>query len=691
MRWRLLRNVSKVTHYCKRGINMPAQVRVVQTSFSAGEISPEMRGRTDTAKHQNGLKKSINAAISPFGGAIRRNGSLFINNAKYSDKDLILIKFVFSVDQSYMLELGEYYMRFYINGHVIRDRNGHIYEVPTHYKESDLKDIKYTQRQDTMFLVHGDHPVMELKRYGDDNWTLKAAVFDPVPFEETVPTPYAYLKFATTDKEVDKSVTVTSFNDDTCTAKHYGFTNSDIGARISVNSGVLKITNISDAKDGKYCTATGKIVYALSSTITAIPNSWTILHPGWSAEHGYPSATYIHQQRLIFASSKKFPRKIWMSATGNPYNFDTADSSDDDALSVGIDDNHGNKIIHLAQDQVLLALTAGNEFSITGGYENGIKPNNINIRLQSAFGCSHVRPINVDASMLFVQRAGKQLKAVSNGGYYGTDVEWMTLSEISRHLLTSGIKAITYQQDPNSMIYVVCNDGTIAALTYNSEQEIAGWGAFETEGQYLYACCLPDKTKDVVYTAVRRNINGQKTITIEIFDPELNTDCAMSGYDANGSNIWHGFNHLEGHTVSVVADGVVMPNQRVVNGTINLNRDAVSIEVGLNYKTTLELLFQDFPINAGTIVGSRLTLSDVTFRFHNTRGASVYLYGPESGQVITSRKFGKDLLDTAPPELESSVQLSSIGWDINEINITIEQDQPLPFHLLAVSYVVTSG
>lgn len=670
---------------------MPAQFRVVQTSFSAGEISPEMRGRTDTSKHQNGLKKSTNAAISPFGGVVRRNGSRFVNKAKYSDKELILIKFVFSVDQSYMLELGEYYIRFYINEHVIRDHNGNIYEIATPYRESDLKDIKYTQRQDTMFLVHGDHPVMELKRYGDANWTLRTAVFDPMPFEETVPTPYAYLKFITADKEVDKLTSVVCFSNDACTDKFYCFTQADIGARIAVNSGVFTILTIGELNNGKACVAMGKIVYALSSTITAIPNSWTRLHPGWSDELGYPSATYIHQQRLIFASSKKFPRKIWMSATGNPYNFDTADSSDDDALSVGIDDNHGNRIIHLAQDQVLLALTAGNEFSITGGYENGIKPNNINIRLQSAFGCSHVRPINIDASMLFVQRAGKQLKAVSNGGYYGTDVEWMTLSEISRHLLTSGIKALTYQQDPNSMIYVVCNDGKIAALTYNSEQEIAGWGSFDTEGQYLYVCCIPDKTKDVVYTAVRRNINHEKVVTIEIFDPEINTDCAVIGYDANGAKVWQGFNHLEGHKVSIVADGVIMPPQKVINGTITLNREAKALEVGLNYKTTLELLFQDFPINAGTIVGSRVTLSEVTFRFHKTRGATVYLYGPESGQVITSRKFGKELLDKAPPELESSIQLNSIGWDINEINLTIEQEQPLPFHLLAVSYVVTSG
>ena len=670
---------------------MPTQFRFAQTSFSAGEISPEMLGRTDTAKHQNGLKKSVNTFISPFGGAVRRHGSRFVSHAKYADKDVILIKFVFSVDQSYMIELGHKYMRFYINSHIIRDDRGDIYEIGTPYNAGDLHDIKYTQRQDTMFLVHENYPIQELKRYGDHNWALKNAEFDPPPFEETVPTPRAYLKFNTSDKEVGKSISVSSFNDDAGKDRYYGFTKNDIGARISVNSGVLLINELGDERDGNFSTAKGRVVYALSSTITAIPNSWTLLHPCWSAELGYPSATYLHQQRLIFAASKRFPRKIWMSTTGNPYNFDTADSSDDDALSIGIDDNQGNKIIHITQDQVLLALTAGNEFSITGGYENGIKPSNVNIRLQSSFGCSHVRPINIDASMLFVQRAGKQLKAVSNGGYYGTEVEWSTLSEISRHLLTSGIKAMTYQQDPNSMIYVVCNNGKIAALTYNSEQEIMGWGSVETDGAYIYACCIPEKTRDVVYTAVRRRINNNNVVCIEIFDSELNTDCGLSGYDENGARKWGGFEHLNGHTVSVVADGVVMPNMPVVNGAIHLNRDAKKIEVGINYETRLELLFQDFPTAHGTLVGSQVTLSEVIFKFHKTIGATVELYGSDSEQILTARKFGNNLLDESPPELSTSEKLDSLGWDVNEINLIIKQTQPLPFHLMAVSYLVTAG
>lgn len=397
------------------------QFRYAQTSFSSGEISPEMYGRTDTAKHQTGLKRNYNAFISSFGGAVRRYGSRYIATAKYPDKNIVLIKFVYSVEQSYMLEFGEKYIRIFDSGISIHKKNNDIYEVETPYLESELADIKYTQRESTLFLTHGNHPVYELVHIEKDKWSFKKVEFDTIPYEEIKKTPYVYLKFTSQDKEPGKKFTVVLYEDEQGTKKQYHFTEKDIGARISANSGVLEIETVNDASpDNKdlFSTATGKIVYEISSVISVIPGAWTLLNTGWSDELGYPSAAFIHQQRLVFAASKKFPRKIWMSTTGNPYNFDTADSSDSDALSVGIDDNQGNRIIHITQDQVLLALTAGNEFSVTGGAENGIKPGNITIKLQSAFGCSHVRPVNIDASVFFIQRAGRQIKAVVNGGYY---------------------------------------------------------------------------------------------------------------------------------------------------------------------------------------------------------------------------------------------------------------------------------
>lgn len=654
--------------------------RYAQTSFSAGEIAPEMYGRTDTAKHQNGLKEATNANITSFGGISRRNGTRYIHKAKYNDKKIRLIKFVYNVDQSYILEMGEKYIRFYSDGAII-NAGGAPYEVQTPYTEESLADIKFTQREDTMFFTHEDYPVLRLLRYANDNWVLDNPPFDPVPFEETTATPVGYLKFSTTELEEGKSFTATTYADEDLTQQLASFTSVDVGARISVNSGVITISSV-----GTGSTITGTITYKLSSVTTAIPYSWTLLHSGWSDSLGWPSCVFMHQQRLIFAASKKFPRKIWMSTTGNPFNFDTADNSDDDALSVGIDDNQGNKVVHLAQDQVLLALTAGNEFSITGGAETGIKSGNITIRLQSAFGCSSVRPVNIDASLFFIQRAKKQVKAVTNGGYYGTEVEWATLSEMSKHMFTSGIVDMAYQQDPTSLLYIVCGNGDIAILNYSSEQEIVGWCRLETEGKYLSVCSIPEETQDTVYVAVAR-ANG---VFIELFEKGLNVDSAVSYNFSSPTQTLTGLEHLVGATVDILADDAVMKSQTVpYGGVINLEKFATNVTVGLGYTTTVRPLFQDTPNQTGSLVGKRIAVGEYVLRFHNTRGAIVRVSKKKDGVILTSSTFGGELLDRPSESMDSSKTVNAAGWNVNECDVEIIQKQPLPLTILALSYSVT--
>lgn len=665
---------------------MPIQVRYAQSSFSAGEISPEMYGRTDTAKYKAGLKKQLNAITSSFGGIVRRPGTRFIHSAKYQDKDIRLIRYVYSVTQSYVIELGDYYMRFYTNDGVIVNSDSSIYEISTPWPVSIIRDLKYIQSEDTMFFTHSDYPVYQLRRNSNTNWALTVPSFTPAPFMETTSTPYKYLKLKTTsDKLVSgTSVTMTLYdNVEETSFTGSGFTSSDIGARIQVNSGTISINAITSAQ-----IATGYIVYDLSSFITAIPDSWTILHTGWSETLGYPSSVFMHQQRLIFAASKTFPQYIWMSVSGNPYNFDIGSNDDDDALSFQVADNQGNRIIHLTQDQVLLALTAGSEYSLTGGPETGITPSNITTRMQSSFGCSNVRPEGVDASVFFVQRAGRQIKALSNGGYYGTDVEWSTLSTLSRHLLETGVIDMAYQQDPDSLLWVVCKDGSIAVLTYSAEQEIAGWGQVKTDGSFLSICCIPEETKDTVYTAVKRVINGNTVTVIEIFDSSLNTDSAITGTDSDGAAVWSGYSHLNGATVDIVADGAVMPQDTVINGDITLPRDAYSIEAGLNYETIISPLMQDVQTQAGVAIGKNVSLSKITFTFHKTKGVLLDVYS-KSNVVVTPRKFGRVLLDKEPPFLDGIETIDATGWDINDINLSIKQSQPLPFHLMAISYDLT--
>ena len=83
------------------------------TSFVAGEFSPKLDGRTDYEKYSSGCKTLENMLVHPQGMASRRVGTQFISEVKTSSLKTRLIPFEFSTTQTYMLEFGNQYIRFF--------------------------------------------------------------------------------------------------------------------------------------------------------------------------------------------------------------------------------------------------------------------------------------------------------------------------------------------------------------------------------------------------------------------------------------------------------------------------------------------------------------------------------------------------------------------------------------------------
>ncbi len=87
----------------------------MQQSFSAGEISPLLRSRSDFDKYQSAVQLLENYIPLIQGPLLRRSGTKFTAEVKYSSKITRLIQFEFSTTQAYMIEAGENYFRFYRN------------------------------------------------------------------------------------------------------------------------------------------------------------------------------------------------------------------------------------------------------------------------------------------------------------------------------------------------------------------------------------------------------------------------------------------------------------------------------------------------------------------------------------------------------------------------------------------------
>lgn len=497
-------------------------------------------------------------------------------------------------------------------------------------------------------------------------WIQGDAGSDPPPYtnSETV-TRVGIVGVAATSSEVPLNI----------------FRTEDVGKVIRINRGIVKITAVNSPSQ-----VTGDILTALDAVVTAPPNAWTLESSVWNPINGYPRTVTLYEQRLIAGGSPGFPQSVWGSRTGEYLNF-TPGVKDDDAFSFTVVSDEINPIAHLAQTDILIGLTYGGEFSMFGGLEKPITPTNVQIKNHSVYGCNQVRPVRIGKELNFIQRSHRKLRGMSLD-YYARSSQTPDLTVLSEHVTESGIVDMCYAQEPNSVVWLVRGDGQMATLTLDREQEVTAWARQSFEGTIQSVASVPSDVGDDIYVAIQRKLLGEVYVTtIEIFDDSVFMDGSIWASSGPGAATWTGLTHLEGFVVDVTADGFVMPQQQVNNGSITLPRPAHVVQIGLPFATTIETLTPEFPGGMGSAQGNSMRNSEVTLRFLNTIGCKV------NGQEMPFQFFGNALLNTPPQLFTGDHRIETLGWDRGSAIIKIEQTQPLPFHLQAVitKFTVNDG
>lgn len=88
-------------------------MRLDQVSFTAGEISPALAMRADLARFQSALKTCLNCVVDATGGVRNRAGFEFVAPL---NGEHVLIPFIFSDTQAYMLAFGEEVINVFADG-----------------------------------------------------------------------------------------------------------------------------------------------------------------------------------------------------------------------------------------------------------------------------------------------------------------------------------------------------------------------------------------------------------------------------------------------------------------------------------------------------------------------------------------------------------------------------------------------
>lgn len=161
---------------------MGVKTRKLITNFSKGELSPLIEGRPDLAAYFEGGLRIENWTLLRQGGLRRRPGLRFIAEVKDSSKDTLIFPFEFSVDDAFVVEVGDAYFRFYKNrAQLTTSAGGPAVEVVSPYTEAQLRNVHFTQSADVLFLFHELVQQRRLNRVSDTNWTVSTITANPPP------------------------------------------------------------------------------------------------------------------------------------------------------------------------------------------------------------------------------------------------------------------------------------------------------------------------------------------------------------------------------------------------------------------------------------------------------------------------------------------------------------------------------
>jgi len=559
-------------------------------SFTAGEMSDSMQGRTDFAKYFSAASRIENFVVLPHGPITRRPGTYFVSEVKTSANKTRLIPFTFSTEQTYILEFGNQYIRFYKDNGQITS-GGSAFEISSPYTTAQLSDLKFAQSADIMYLTHESHPVKKLSRTGHTSWTLTNCSFTDGP----------YLDSNTTSTTVTPSGTSGNI---TITASSSIFVSTDVDRLINFSNGNAKITAFSSG------TSVSATVNKNFDNTNAVEN-WKL--GAFSTTTGFPRCVSFFEQRLVFAGTSTQPQTMFFSKSGDYENM-TGGTNDNDAMVYTIASNQVNAIQAMKATRTLIVMTTGGEYAVSSGAsQDAITPTNINIRKQSNYGSAGVDALSIGNATIFLQRAKRKIRELA----YNFDTDGYTapdLTILADHISVGGFTDMAYQQEPYSIVWAVRSDGQLAGLTYNRLENVVAWhrhifGGKSDTGKVV-------KQQKISFTANSTNVSTSNN-TITLTGHGLSTGDQV--YYFAGSNVIGGLSNSKVYFVIAVDANTI----KLATSTSNASGGtAISLTSAPGSDTT-QFIYQGVNINNNILFISNHGFKTGDHIFYENSGTTI--------------------------------------------------------------------
>lgn len=393
----------------------------------------------------------------------------------------------------------------------------------------------------------------------------------------------------------------------------------------------------------------------------------------WSAYRGYPSAVTFHEGRLWFGGTLGQPDGLWGSQTNAFFNFDVGKAEATDSLNLSANIGEINTIRHIVSNRDLQIFTSSSEFYVPSFTNEPITPTNAQIKRQTPFGSSYVRPQSYDGATVYVQANNQVVREYL---YSDAEASYVSsgVSSLSPHLIVQPTQMAVLngmQSRPESYLFCCCLDGTIALFTSNRSEKRAGWTRITTQGSFHSVQVIDNRIFTV--TKYDKGGNTPKFILSE-FDVNKNLDFSATFSGSNG--VFNVSSHFaNGAVVSVINGTDYLGKFTVAGGNVDVSSvDTItSAEIGFEFNVIAETLPIDGEIKGGPLTGQPRSIHKVVLDVSNTLAVSV------NNQDLVIRSVTDDL-SASRIAVTGKKEFRFLGYNLDP-TVTISQSFPLPLDI----------
>jgi hypothetical protein len=573
-------------------------------------------------------------------------------------------------------------------------------EIVSPWPEAELYDVEGPQTADVLYLFHDATPTYKLKRYGHTTWSLVEVAWQDGPYLDlnittTTLTPGAVSGVAVT---VTAS-SIVGINDNT------GFQTNDIGRLVRIDNPAAAIAWGWGIIVARTSTTVVTVHVKKAFATTTADTRWKL--GAWSNATGFPtSATFFEQ--LLYAANTTF----WASQTDDFEN----QKPDNDADTVEADDAFDRTLsadsvdaiywLNAGEDRLVIG-TSGGEW-VPRATGDALTALDINVRRQTKHGSAKIQPARVGSVVLFIQRAKRKIRefgfSFQNDNYTAPD-----MSRLASHIMRGGVVEMDYAEEPESILWIVRNDGQLLSMTYRRDEEVVGWGRHILGGVFGSGDAVVESVtvipgtngsgqvqdssaRDEVWLIVKRTINSATKRYVEFMEQAFETGDtkedayyvdSMVTYEGVSATVLTGYDHLEGQTAKIWANGAIHPSKTVTSGQITLDSAKTVVQAGLSYTHILKTLKIKSGNPAGTPIGKKKRIYGLTFVLLNSHTLK---YGPDASN-LSERDFRvvADPMDAAAPLFTGEKFVEFPGGWTDDARIVIQSSDPAPFTLLALA------